>query len=101
MARVPVVGRPVGCVRWPPVRRRIVAALHDAGAGLLAGTDAGIEIVLTGSALHDELAEFVAAGLTPYEALRAVTVDAAEFLRAQGEFGSLAAGARADLFPGA
>ena len=39
----------------------------------------------------------VEAGLTPFEALRAGTADAAEFLHAEREFGRVAPGLRADL----
>ncbi|HEY0373027.1 MAG TPA: amidohydrolase family protein [Thermoanaerobaculia bacterium] len=76
-------------------RRRMLTALDEAGARILAGTDAGY-LVPAGVSLHDELAEMLAAGLTPYEALRAAT-------RAPGEYfedetlGVIAAGARADL----
>ena len=42
--------------------------------------------------LHDELANFVAAGMTPYEALRAGTIDAARFLHREEEFGTVAVG---------
>ena len=49
-----------------------------------------------GASLHDELAELVAAGLTPYQALRAATVDAAGFL-GRPELGRIGAGAAADL----
>lgn len=77
-------------------RRQFVRALSAAGAHLLAGTDAGIDIVAPGTSLHDELAEFVAAGLTPYQALRAATVDAAAFLD-RPELGRVAVGGAADL----
>ena len=70
--------------------------LHDAGAKLLAGSDAGIDVVAAGSSLHDELAEFVRAGLTPYEALRIATVRAAEFLE-RPRLGTIAAGSDAEL----
>ena len=43
------------------------------------------------------MSNFVAAGLTPYEALRAGTSGASEFLGKPAEFGVVAAGARADL----
>lgn len=79
-------------------RRRMVRALHERGARLLVGTDSGFELAEPGRALHDELAEFVASGFTPYEALRAATVDAAEFLGETDEFGQIAAGLRADFF---
>ncbi|HET9425278.1 MAG TPA: amidohydrolase family protein [Gemmatimonadaceae bacterium] len=78
-------------------RRGMVRALHQAGARLIAGTDAGIDITLPGTSIHDELKELVASGLTPYEALRAATKDAAEFLGREGEIGMIAAGKRADF----
>lgn len=78
-------------------RRRMLKALHDAGAGLLVGTDSGIGRTRPGESIHTELAQFVAAGLTPYEALLGATRNAAEFLGEGGEFGVVAPGARADL----
>ena len=80
-----------------PVYLKIIAALHRAGVGLLLGTDAYKPSALPGFSLHDELANFVAAGMTPYEALRAGTIDAARFLRREEEFGTVAVGRRADL----
>jgi imidazolonepropionase-like amidohydrolase len=77
-------------------RRAFVQALHRAGARLLAGSDAGIDIVAPGESLHDELRELVAAGLTPYQALRAATIDAGEFLELPG-LGTVVVGAPADL----
>jgi imidazolonepropionase-like amidohydrolase len=77
-------------------RRRFVAELQRQGARLLAGTDAGIEVVSPGSSMHDELRELVAAGLTPYQALRAATKDAGEFLRVPG-LGTVTVGAPAEL----
>ncbi len=78
-------------------RGAVVRALADAGARLLVGTDAGIDRTAAGSSIHDELADFVAAGLTPYESLRAATSAAAEFLGEQAEIGVVAPGRRADL----
>lgn len=80
-------------------RRKIVKGLRDAGARLLLGSDAvsGTLEVPPGSSIHEELQEFVKAGLSPYEAIRAGTRDAAEFLKAEDEFGTLTAGKRADL----
>lgn len=78
-------------------RRKMLKALHAAGAGLLLGTDSGIDIVAPGASFHTELTEWVTAGLTPYEALRAATVDAAAFLGESNEFGRVAEGLRADL----
>lgn len=77
-----------------PMRQRLVRALRDAGAGLLLGSDAW---VVPGFATHEELAELVKAGLTPYEAIRAGTYDAARYLGEEDEVGSVRAGFRADL----
>jgi imidazolonepropionase-like amidohydrolase len=77
-------------------RQRFVKALHDGGGRLLAGSDAGIDVVAPGVSLHDELDQFAAAGLTPYQALRAATVDAAAWL-GRVDLGVIAMGARADL----
>lgn len=79
------------------LNNRIVRALRDAGARLLVGTDTGNPFVVPGYSMHNELELLVGAGLTPLEALRAATRDAAEFLGAAGEFGRIAAGQRADL----
>jgi imidazolonepropionase-like amidohydrolase len=77
-------------------RRIFVRQLAAAGAPLLAGTDAGIDIVPAGMTLQSELEEFVAAGLSPYRALQAATTDAARFL-GRTDIGSVQVGNRADL----
>ena len=81
------------------LRRKMagVRALRDAGVPLLAGTDLGFPHVYPGSGLHDELGHLVAAGLTPMEAIRAATSDAARYLERAGEFGTVEPGKRADL----
>lgn len=73
---------------------QLVALLHKAGVGVLAGTD---EYFLPGFGLHEELALLVQAGLTPIEALRTATLNPAEFLGRENDFGSVAVGKRADL----
>jgi imidazolonepropionase-like amidohydrolase len=77
--------------------KRITRALHDAGARLILGTDTSNPFVIAGFSAHEELALLVESGLTPFEALRAGTADAAEFLHAEREFGRVAPGLRADL----
>ena len=81
------------------VQQRFVKALHDAGARLLLGTDTGSggSGDPAGFALHDELRLLVEAGLSPYEALKAGTRDAAEFLGQLGDWGTVTVGRRADL----
>mgnify|MGYP003592074290 CR=1 FL=1 len=82
---------------WVRLIDAAVRAVHAAGGRLLAGTDPGNPLVVPGFALHDELAHLVRLGLTPYEALRVATHDAAEFLHAEAEVGTIAPGKRADL----
>jgi imidazolonepropionase-like amidohydrolase len=77
--------------------RSIVAALHRGGAKLLVGTDAGIDRTLPGSSIHDELAFFVQAGLSPYEALLGATRTAAEYLGQSASIGTIGVGKEADL----
>jgi amidohydrolase family protein len=81
---------------WP-LYVRMLKALGDADAGLLAGSDAGLPTYIAGMSLHEELQVLVEAGLTSFQALRAATSDAARFLGEHGEWGIIAAGARADL----
>jgi imidazolonepropionase-like amidohydrolase len=78
-------------------RATMIRALFDAGARLLAGTDSGIDLSVPGASIHDELEDLVGAGLSPYEALRAATSGAAEFLQESDEIGTVTVGRRADL----
>jgi hypothetical protein len=75
----------------------LTGAAHRAGVRVLLGTDGGDSFVYPGSGVHDELGELVAAGLTPAEALRAATAEAAEFLGRSDLHGTVEPGKRADL----
>jgi cytosine/adenosine deaminase-related metal-dependent hydrolase len=75
----------------------ILGALHAGGAHLLLGTDTMKIGTLPGYSLHTELQNFAAARMTPYEAIRAGTADAARFLHQENEFGVVRTGLRADL----
>jgi imidazolonepropionase-like amidohydrolase len=79
------------------VRNRLVKVLHENGARLLVGTDTPNAFVIPGFSVLEELQNFVEAGLTPYQAIKAATRDAAEFLGASNEFGAISVGKRADL----
>ncbi len=79
------------------IRGKIAAALANAGAPLLVGTDAGNPFVVPGESLRDELELLIAAGVPRARALRAATAGAAEHLGLTGRAGVVAAGARADL----
>lgn len=77
------------------VLERLTKAMQAAGVRLLAGSDAMSPVAIPGFSLLDELELLVAAGLTPYQALRAATANAGEFL-GDGS-GRVVAGAPADL----
>jgi imidazolonepropionase-like amidohydrolase len=87
------------------VRRRfvdhelaVVRTLHAAGVPFLAGTDTPAGVGVTpGISLHLELQRFVAAGLTPLEALQTATINPARFLGRLSDHGSVLAGRLADL----
>ena len=61
--------------------KEFVGALHRGGAKILLGTDTPNQFVVPGFAVHEELRNLVDVCLTPYEAIRAATRDAAEFLK--------------------
>ena len=74
-----------------------VGSMHRAGVPLLAGTDTAPGIyVMPVFSLHDELANFVEAGLTPMEALQTATSKPARFLD-RANLGGIEPGKLADL----
>ena len=84
-------------LRYIEVRNRLVRAVLDSGGTILAGSDGPGGLMGYGWGLHRELEMLVAAGLTSQEALAAATRAPAAWLGAEGEWGSLAPGMRADL----
>jgi cytosine/adenosine deaminase-related metal-dependent hydrolase len=79
------------------LRLRQVNDAHRAGVKLLAGTDATSTFPVHGFSLHDELALFVQAGLTPMEALQTATINPAKFLTPTPSLGTIEQGKLADL----
>lgn len=77
--------------------QRQVGQAHRAGVKILAGTDTPDSYVFAGSGLHDELALYVQAGLTPLEAIRTATVNPAVFAGIAHQSGTVAVGKTADL----
>ena len=75
---------------------RVVGALHEAGAPLMLGTDTPNPYVVPGDSVHDELANLVAAGLSPMAALATATARPAEYL-GRSDIGCLHEGCQADL----
>jgi imidazolonepropionase-like amidohydrolase len=79
------------------LRRRFIKTLFDAGVPFLLGSDAPQLWNVPGFSAHRELGALVAAGLTPFQALRTGTVNVARFLGEEGRSGIVRQGARADL----
>ena len=74
-----------------------VGQAHAAGVKILVGTDAGDTYVFPGFSVHRELAELVAAGISPAAALKAATIDAVSFSGAAEHYGSIEVGKAADM----
>ena len=83
------------------LRKRVLKALSDAGAGILMGTDSPQLFNVPGFALHRELRVMVDAGMSNYDILRSGTVAVGEYVASHlgldGNFGTIAPGQRADL----
>jgi len=88
-----------------PVRKKffqmeldMTLAMFRAGVPFLAGTDtaAGVH-VFPGFSLHQELALFVQAGLTPLQALQTATLNPAKFMNRLADLGTVERGKLADL----
>jgi imidazolonepropionase-like amidohydrolase len=73
--------------------RNVVAALHQAGVQLVAGSDTG----LLGYGLDRELELYTQSGMTPIEVIQIATIGAARIMHLDKETGSIAPGKRADL----
>lgn len=76
---------------------KAINRVHQRGVKFLAGTDTGVPYIFPGFSLHDELALFVKAGLTPLEALQTATINPAKFLGREKELGTIEKGKLADL----
>jgi len=78
-------------------QRPLTRALAKTGGRLMTGTDSLIPSTVPGFSIHDELAELVDVGLSPYEALRSSTTESFAFLDELDQAGTIAVGKRADL----
>jgi imidazolonepropionase-like amidohydrolase len=82
--------------RFLELRRGLIAAV-DGIDRLLLGADAPQMFNVPGFSVHGELAIYVAAGLSPYRALRTGTVNVARHLGVAERRGTVAEGMEADL----
>jgi len=78
------------------LRRRLIKACPQYGVGLLLGCDAPQVFNVPGSSTHHELEYMVRSGLTPYQALRAGTVNVGTYLKLP-DVGTIKPGSVADL----
>ena len=74
-------------------------AAYKAGVPMLAGTDCGVDnsYLFPGWSLHEELESLVALGITPADAVRMATINAARWRGQADSEGSIAKGKVADL----
>lgn len=76
----------------------IIGAMQKAGVRLLTGSDFGANpLLFPGWGVHDEMALFVRAGLTPMEALQAATKNPTTFFGVDSSVGTVEKGKIADL----
>ena len=80
-----------------PALRDSRRRLHERGATIVAGTDAGIDLAKPHDVLPHAMAEFVDSGMAPLDALRALTSVAARVLALDARKGRLAKGFDADV----
>lgn len=80
-----------------PLLQRFVSGYVRLGGRVAAGTDTAQQFVVPGASLHRELELYVAGGLTPAQALRSATADAAALLGIAEHAGTVDAGKDADL----
>ena len=80
-----------------PILQRFVARYVQLGGRIAAGTDTAQQYVVPGASLHREIELYVAGGLTPAQALRSATADAADLLGIAGRAGTIDIGKDADL----
>ncbi|MEW6209660.1 MAG: amidohydrolase family protein [Acidobacteriota bacterium] len=78
-------------------RDRMLKALADAGVKILLGSDAPQLFSVPGFSLHREMQAMRRVGLTPYQILETGTRNAAIYLNAEKEFGTIEVGKWADL----
>jgi imidazolonepropionase-like amidohydrolase len=77
---------------------QMVGTQFRAGVPFLAGTDSAPGVfIVPGFSLHDELANFVEAGLTPMQSLQTATSNPAKFFTMEASAGSIVPGKVADL----
>ena len=81
-------------IQFAGMKKNLLKMVNQ-GVRMTAGTDS--PFITYGLSLHVELHNFVEAGLTPFQALQAATLHAAEAIGVSKDLGSIEAGKLADL----
>lgn len=79
------------------LRRKVIGALHNAGVGILLGSDAPQVFNVPGFSIQREMDAMSRAGISPYEILKSGTVNPAIFFGDEAEYGMVKEGLSADL----
>lgn len=79
------------------LRRKLIYECNKNGVGLVLGSDAPQVFNVPGFSLHHELQYLTDSGLTPYEALRTGTVNAAAYFNRTADSGTVKVGNVSDL----
>lgn len=74
----------------------ILSSLIAANVKVIAGTDTPARPGVAGQVLHEELAEYVRLGMTPWQAIQSATINVADAVDQKDQFGQIMAGMRAD-----
>ena len=93
---IPPGAYPVGLAMFAK-RLAQVATMHRAGVRVLTGTDAPLRNSPPGFGLHEEFVLLARGGLTPFEIIRAATLEPARFFGMLDSSGTIAPGKLADL----
>ena len=83
--------------RYKELRRSLIRMLDSAGASIALGSDGWSLFQVPGFSTLSELEVYVAAGLTPLQALRIATVNVARLMGLEEKAGTIVVGAPADL----
>lgn len=83
--------------RFISIRRQLLKQLHDAGHGMVLGSDAPQLFNVPGFSIHHEIQGMLRAGLTDLEILRTGTLNPAVYFDQTDVFGQVQEGLEADL----
>ena len=78
-------------------RMRIMTALYKGGARILLGSDAPQQFNVPGFSIYPEMKRMADAGMTTFDVIKSGTASVGEYYKGKADFGTIAAGRRADL----